>query len=90
MEAWAAGLPVIAWRPSSSAALIEEVGGGIAVSWDQSVPSIISMADRSLPAMRIKARQLFSAHFSEDVVLSQLLAIYRRVLSSAPNSLKGS
>jgi glycosyltransferase involved in cell wall biosynthesis len=90
IEAWAAACPVLAWKPSSSAAFIEEAGGGgLSASWDEDVRMVAHRASDLFPALRQESRQLFEREFSEDPVITRIARLYRQLIRQRGSTTTG-
>jgi glycosyltransferase involved in cell wall biosynthesis len=85
-EAYASGLPVLASRIGSLAEVVKPgVSGDVFESGDTaSLTAVVRRmiaAPAELSRLSVSARATYNKHYSSDVVLKQLLAIYDQVLS---------
>lgn len=77
-EAWAAGTPVLATRPSAAADVIATHGGGLAV--ESLSPDLVRRAHAEFRHLRAVSRALFESRYTESAHLDLLAAEYSSVL----------
>jgi glycosyltransferase involved in cell wall biosynthesis len=73
LEALAMGTPVLAWRPSSVAELIEREGTGRVVT---TLADDLATASQMFPSMRRACRSTFFSLYTEEKHVSALLELY--------------
>ena len=77
IEALAAGCPVLAWDPTSSAAFIRQAGGGAAPAHRGELARVLADLDGEFAAGRGHARAVFEEYFGQDVFVAQSERLYR-------------
>lgn len=80
LEALAAGTPVLAWEPSSVAAMVRRHGTGLVVG---NVISDLEEAERRFPGLRSHARAVFEDEFTEASWLDAMTSLYREVVAGS-------
>jgi glycosyltransferase involved in cell wall biosynthesis len=79
-EAMAAGLPVLAWTPNVVADMTRLDGTGMAISWQDDLPSALRTARSAFPALRERCRHLFEERMSERAHVARAEALYRQLV----------
>jgi glycosyltransferase involved in cell wall biosynthesis len=77
LEAIAAGTPVLAWRPSSVAGMVEQHGTGLVVD---DLRACLERADREFPALRRHCRKVFKSHFTVDSWIEAISLVYAEAI----------
>lgn len=80
-EAMAAGTPVMAWRPSSVADLVDEEGTGLVVERDLS--TAIALAEDLFPTLRERCRAAYESRYSETAWARDVAQVYDEAIASA-------
>ena len=86
IEAFSAGIPVLAHRDNAAADLVVASGAG-AVYWDsESLTEIVSSASIDFEALGVLAREYFDANFTNEIWLSRIEAAYTGLIERSSSS----
>lgn len=75
-EALAAGLPVLAWRPSVVARLVAKDRTGLATRWGADLNRTLTEAEERFPSMQKDCRRRFEERYSEAAYLARAEELY--------------
>jgi glycosyltransferase involved in cell wall biosynthesis len=79
MEALAAGLPTLAFRPNVVADAVEEDGTGVVASWED-LPEAITRARERFDGLRQRCRRVFRERYAEPAFVDRRVALYEGLL----------
>jgi glycosyltransferase involved in cell wall biosynthesis len=76
VEAMAAGLPVIAWKPNVASTMVSEQGTGVATTWDEDLQDVLTDAEARFDQVRVRCRQVYEAELTELSFVQRAEALY--------------
>lgn len=83
IEALAAGLPTLAFRPNVVADAVEEDGTGVVASWGN-LAGAIAQAGECFDGLRQRCRRFFEERYAEATFIARRIALYQGLLRADP------
>lgn len=88
-EALCAGLPVLAFAGSAVADMVHRHGTGTVVRWDEPLGTALAHAAERFPALRPVCRATYRQHYTEDIWIRRMEALYAAALGRVPTAPDG-
>jgi glycosyltransferase involved in cell wall biosynthesis len=80
LEALAAGLPTMAFRPNVVADAVERDGTGLVAEWDRLGPALAESA-HTFDGLRARCRERFSQRYGEAAFVARRLRLYEDLVA---------